>query len=59
MPVLGQLNRLRRRRNDTEYPSPTAPGVTTEEATHALGVAREAIDGARKLLGTGQLGEFS
>ena len=57
-PVFGQINRLRRRRNDTEYPSPTTPGVTTDEATQALGIAREVIDGAKKLLEAGRLDEF-
>ncbi|MCB0978927.1 MAG: HEPN domain-containing protein [Acidimicrobiales bacterium] len=58
LPVFGQINRLRRRRNDTEYPSPTTPGVTTDEATQALGIAREVIDGAKKLLEAGRLDEF-
>jgi len=56
--VFGQINRLRRRRNDTEYPSSTTPGVTTDEATQACDVAREAISSARKLLDSGRLSEF-
>jgi hypothetical protein len=59
LPAFGQINRLRRRRNDTECPSLTTPGVTTDEATHALGIAREVIDGAWKLLDTGRLDEFT
>lgn len=59
LPVFGQKNRLRRRRNDTEYPSLTTPGVTTDEANQALGIAREVIDGAKKLLDTGRLDEFT
>ncbi|MDZ7734262.1 MAG: hypothetical protein U5R31_15350 [Acidimicrobiia bacterium] len=59
VPVFGQINRLRRRRNDTEYPSPTTPGVTPGDATQALDLAAETIDGARKLLDSGRLDEFS
>jgi hypothetical protein len=59
LPLFGQINRLRRRRNDTEYPSLTTPGVTTDEATQALGIAREVIYGSKKLLDTGRLGEFT
>ncbi len=57
--MFGQINRLRRRRNETEYPSPTTPGVTTEEAIQALAVARDAIDGAKRLIDTGRLGPFA
>lgn len=58
LPAFGQINRLRRRRNDTEYPSSTTPGVTTAEAEQALEVARAVIDGAKKLLGTGRIDPF-
>ena len=58
LPVFGQINRLRRRRNDTEYPSSITPGVTTDEATQALGIARQTIDAAKKLLDSGRLDEF-
>lgn len=57
--VFGRINRLRRRRNDTEYPSPTTPGVTTDEATQALGVGQEAVESARKLLGSNRLGPIT
>lgn len=46
------------KRNDTEYPSLTTPGVTTDEATQALGIARETIDAVKKLLDSGRLDEF-
>ena len=59
LPVFGKINRLRRRRNSTEYPSADSPGVTTEEAEQALTVARETIDAAKQLLGTGRLDEFA
>lgn len=59
LPVFGQINRLRRRRNDTEYPSPTTPGVMTDEATQALGIASETIDAAKKLLDSGRLDPFT
>jgi uncharacterized protein (UPF0332 family) len=59
LPVFGQLNRLRRRRNNTEYPSLTTPDVTPEEAAQALAIAREVIDGAKKILDTDRLDEFA
>lgn len=57
--VFGRINRLRRRRNDTEYPSRTTPGVTTDEATQALSVGQEAIESARRLLDSGRLDPFT
>jgi hypothetical protein len=56
--VFGHINRLRRRRNDTEYPSLTTPGVTPEEATKALTTARETIESTERLLATGRLDRF-
>ncbi|MDZ4825588.1 MAG: hypothetical protein SGJ13_03885 [Actinomycetota bacterium] len=57
--VFGQINRLRRRRNDTEYPDVGTPGVTTAEAEQALAVAHDAIGAAHTLLGTGRLEPFA
>lgn len=57
--VFGQVNRLRRRRNDTEYPSPTTPGVTPAEARRAQRIGDEAIGAARQLLGEDRLDPFA
>ena len=59
LPVFGQINRLRRRRNDTEYPSATTPGVTPEEAAQALGIAQDTIEAAHKLLDSGRLDTYT
>ena len=57
--VFGKINRLRLRRNTTEYPSADSPGVTTEEAAQALVVGTETVDAAKQLLATGRLDEFA
>lgn len=59
VPVFGQIDQLRRRRNDAEYPSHSTPGVTTLEATRALEIATETVDAARKLLATGRLDDVN
>jgi hypothetical protein len=58
MPVFGKLNRLRRRRNSTEYPDLDSPTVTHDDAEQALTVARDTLDAARRLLGSGRLTPF-
>lgn len=58
MAAFGKLNRLRRRRNETEYPDLDSPGVTSAEASQALTTAREVLDGARGLLSSGKLEPF-
>ncbi len=57
-PVFDRINRLRRRRNATEYPSPDSPAVTTEDAKDALAVARETVEAVKQLLESGRLGPF-
>jgi hypothetical protein len=56
--VFGQINRLRRRRHDSEYPSADTPAITAQDATRALTVARDAVDAARAIVATGKLGPF-
>jgi uncharacterized protein (UPF0332 family) len=58
MEVFGKINRLRRRRNSTEYPAEDSPGVTADEAEHALATARAAVDAATQLLSSGRLEPF-
>jgi len=57
--VFGKINRLRRRRNATEYPSADSPGVTADEAEQALTIGTETVDSAKQLLATGRLDEFA
>lgn len=56
--TFGKVNRLRRRRNATEYPDPDSPTVTAGDAEQALATAHEALDAARRILDTGQLDRF-
>ena len=58
MEVFGRLNRLRRRRNATEYPDPDSPTVTEGEARQALATARETVDAAKRLIESGRLDPF-
>src|ERR687891_1752261 len=54
---LKSLDRLRRRRNQAEYPDPAGyDPITPEEATEALDAARATISAARRLLAASQLG---
>jgi uncharacterized protein (UPF0332 family) len=56
---LKSLDRLRRRRNQAEYPDPAGyDPITTDEATEALEAARATITAARRLLAASQLGVF-
>lgn len=58
MAAFGKLNRLRRRRNETEYPEVDSPGVTSAEAAQALTTAQDVLDAAKSLLSTGKLEPF-
>lgn len=58
MEVFGRLERLRRRRNATEYPDPDSPTVTAEEAERALETARGTVDAARRLLESDPIAPF-
>ncbi|HSK96228.1 MAG TPA: hypothetical protein VK891_06390 [Euzebyales bacterium] len=59
MEVFGKLHRLRRRRNATEYPDVTSPGVTEHEARGALDTACDAVVAARRLMDSGKLAPFA
>lgn len=56
---LKSLDRLRRRRNQAEYPDPAGyDAITPEEATEALDAARATISAARRLLDAPSFGVF-
>ena len=56
--VFGRINRLRRRRHDSEYPSEDSPAITTADADRALDITRDAIAAATKLLATDKIRPF-
>ncbi len=58
MEVFGRLDRLRRRRNSTEYPDSDSPTVSEDDARQSLVVARNVLDTAQRLLQGGQLEAF-
>lgn len=59
VPGLTSLDRLRRRRNQAEYPEPTNyDRITPEEATEAITVAEACIESSERLLALDQLGIF-
>jgi hypothetical protein len=56
---LKSIDRLRRRRNQAEYPDPSSyDPVTSEESEDALHVAGECIEAATRLVAAPQLGMF-
>ncbi len=56
---LKSIDRLRRRRNQAEYPDPhNYDPVTTKEVEDAIGAARDCLAAAQKLIGAPQLGIF-
>lgn len=56
---LKSIDRLRRRRNQAEYPDPANyDTVTAEEAEDALIAAGDCIDAASRLIAAPQLGVF-
>ncbi|MGH9229277.1 MAG: HEPN domain-containing protein [Acidimicrobiales bacterium] len=56
---LKSLDRLRRRRNQAEYPDPAGyDPITPEEATEALDAAHATVAATRRLLDAPQLGVF-
>lgn len=57
--VFTRVDRLRRRRNRSDYPAPGSPGVTEAEAEDARSTASASIEAARRILGTGDLGPFA
>lgn len=56
---LKSIDRLRRRRNQAEYPDPhNYDAVSIDEAHDAIAVARACLDAAEKLIAAPQLGLF-
>jgi hypothetical protein len=59
VPGLKSLDRLRRRRNDVEYPDPGGHDpLSAEELDEALSVADQAVASARRLADSGAIGVF-
>lgn len=57
--ILRRLHRLRRRRNESEYPNLNSPGVTSSDTLEALAIAEATIAFSRTMIdGTG-LGPFA
>jgi len=57
--VFRRLHRLRRRRNDSEYPDLNSPGVTPDDAREALEIAKATIAFSRKTIDGGSLDPFA
>jgi HEPN domain-containing protein len=59
VPGLTSLDRLRRRRNQAEYPNPTSyDPITVDEANDAIQTAAECVSSASRLLQLDELGVF-
>jgi hypothetical protein len=59
VPGLSSLDRLRKRRNQSEYPDPHSyDPVTNAEATESIKVAGECIATVERLLALDELGVF-
>jgi len=59
VPGLTSLDRLRRRRNQAEYPSPTSyDPITVDEANDAVETASRCVSSANRLLQLDELGIF-
>lgn len=59
VPGLASLDRLRRRRNQSEYPQPRSyDPIEPDEAADAVAVARDCLASARRLLELDQIGIF-
>ena len=59
VPGLSSLDRIRRRRNQAEYPDPRSyDPITTEEADDAIHVASDCIASVERLLELDELGIF-
>jgi hypothetical protein len=59
VPGLASLDRLRRRRNQAEYPQPRSyHPMHRDEVDEAIAVARQCLDSARRLLTLDQIGIF-
>lgn len=59
LPGLKSIDRIRRRRHESEYPDPNSyASVEADEVTDAIQVANDCINTAETLLGTDQLGIY-
>ena len=59
VPGLKSLDRLRRRRNQAEYPDPTGyDPITMDEAHEAIAVASQAVDTTRRIIDRPEIGMF-
>lgn len=59
IPGLTSLDRIRRRRNQAEYPDPHSyDPITAEEAKDAITAANSCVSSAKRLLGLDELGVF-
>ncbi|HET6919282.1 MAG TPA: hypothetical protein VFI46_07440 [Jiangellaceae bacterium] len=59
VPGLRSLDRLRRRRNQAEYPDPTGyDPITIDEAQEAITVASQAVDTTRRIIDRPEIGMF-
>jgi uncharacterized protein (UPF0332 family) len=59
VPGLTSLDRLRRRRNQAEYPDPRGyDPITEQEANDAIKVAGDCVTSAERLLALDELGDF-
>lgn len=57
-PAFGNLNRIRRERHSSEYPTATTPPITHDDATALIADAKEIVEAARVLLDKGVLSPF-
>lgn len=59
IPGLKSLDRIRRRRNESEYPGPSNyAAIEIDEVVDAIEVAESCISSAGKLIEAGELGVF-
>jgi hypothetical protein len=59
VPGLKSLDRLRRRRNQAEYPDPAGyDPITLDETNEAIAVAVSAVDSSRRLIEQPEIGMF-
>ena len=52
------FERFRRMRHSAQYFDPDAPEITADDAVWAMGVARSALQGTRRIIGSGGLSRF-
>lgn len=57
--VFGAFGRLRRRRNESEYPDPDSPTITSDDAEDCLQTATAILVAARGLLDSGAISPYA